>query len=57
MHTLVCSVPTLALSVIYCLYQTYLRQVWSRQRMLRERITYMLWVMATGKTLKDRDAA
>jgi hypothetical protein len=46
MHPLLCSVPTLAVSLIFCLYQSYRDQVRWRQRRLRERVTYMLWVMA-----------
>jgi hypothetical protein len=46
MHAILCTVPTLALSVIYCVYQTYRDELRRRHRVLRERVTYMLWVMA-----------
>jgi hypothetical protein len=46
MHTLFCTVPTLTLSLIYCLYANYRQERRHRQRVLRERVTYMLWVMA-----------
>jgi hypothetical protein len=46
MQTLLFSVPTLALSLIYCLYNSYRDDRQRRQRRLRERVTYMLWVMA-----------
>jgi hypothetical protein len=46
MHPLVCSVPTLALSLIYCLYDSYRHEQGRRRRLLRERVTYMLWVVA-----------
>jgi hypothetical protein len=45
MNPLLCSVPTLALSVIFCLYRGY-RADQRRRRRLHERVTYMLWVMA-----------
>ncbi len=47
MHPFAMSAPTLAISAIYCLYEFYLRDRERRkQRTLRERVTYMLWVMA-----------
>jgi hypothetical protein len=47
MPFLVSSVSTFALSVIYCLYQGYLRDRQRRRRRLRERIAWMLWSAAT----------
>lgn len=32
--------------LIYGAYQDYLRVQFSRERLLRERVTYMLWCMA-----------
>ena len=47
MSAMLPSVSTLAISVIYCLWQAYQRQERKRrQRQLRERVAYMLWVMA-----------
>jgi hypothetical protein len=40
------TVPTLAVSIIFCLYDLARRAGLQRQRRLRERVTYMLWVMA-----------
>ena len=40
------TVPTLAVSIIFCLYDLARRACRQRQRRLRERVTYMLWVMA-----------
>jgi hypothetical protein len=40
------SFPTLAVSVIYCLWQAYRLSRLRRERVLRERVTFMLWVMA-----------
>jgi hypothetical protein len=40
------TLPTLAVSLIYCLWQAYFRARLFRERRLRERIAYMLWVSA-----------
>jgi hypothetical protein len=40
------SFPTLAVSVIYCLWNAYRLSQWRRRRALRERVTFMLWAMA-----------
>ena len=40
-------VPTLAVSMIYCIWQAYVRCQLRRESMLRQRVTYMLWVMAS----------
>jgi hypothetical protein len=32
--------------LIYCLYNNYREEQGRRRRLLRERVTYMLWVMA-----------
>ena len=45
MHLVLGSVATLAVATIYCLWRfDYFR----RARTLRERVAYMLWVMAEG---------
>jgi hypothetical protein len=46
MQALLCSVPTLAVSLIYCCWSTYFRALLRRDRVLRERVAYMLWVAA-----------
>jgi hypothetical protein len=46
MHFLATTVPTFALSTIYCLYRKYLQHRLRRQRRLHERVAYMLWVAA-----------
>jgi hypothetical protein len=46
MQPILCSVPTLAVSLIYCCYHAYLQALRPRDRLLRERVAYMLWVMA-----------
>ena len=47
MQALLCSVPTLAVSAIYCLWHVHGEQLRRRQRILRERVAYMLWIMAS----------
>jgi hypothetical protein len=46
MQPLVCTVPTLAVSTIYCLWHLYKQLLWKRRRQLHQRVAYMLWVMA-----------
>jgi hypothetical protein len=45
MQPLIYSVPTLALSVIYCLYRSC-SPARRGDRILRERVAYLLWEMA-----------
>ncbi|HXG10213.1 MAG TPA: hypothetical protein VNK04_10520 [Gemmataceae bacterium] len=40
------SVPTLAVSAIFYLWRAYHRERLRRERVLRQRVAYMLWVMA-----------
>ncbi len=47
METLALSSPTLAVSVIYCIWGAYTRVAAQRERVLRERVAHMLWVAAT----------
>jgi hypothetical protein len=46
MHPLGMSVTTLAVSMIFCLWQAYCQTQQRRQRQLRERVAYMLWTAA-----------
>ena len=39
--------PTLAVSVIYCVWQAYVRAQLRREGVLRERVAYMLWIVAS----------
>jgi hypothetical protein len=55
MHILISSVPTFALSMIYCLYQGYLRDRLRRQRRLRKRVAWMLWSAAMQPDLCTSD--
>jgi hypothetical protein len=40
------SAPTLAVALIYCIWQRYCQARLRQERTLRERVAYMLWVMA-----------
>jgi len=46
MQPLCASAPVLAITVIFWLWQAYRQRFLRRERRLRERVTYMLWVMA-----------
>lgn len=46
MQALVCTVPTLAISTIYCLWHLQAAWLRRRERVLCDRVSYMLWVMA-----------
>lgn len=46
MQPFLVSVPTLAVSAIFCIWQAYRLRRLRRERLLRERVAYMLWVMA-----------
>jgi hypothetical protein len=42
------STAALAVAVIFYIYRAYLQVLDRKQRKLRERVAYMLWVMASG---------
>jgi hypothetical protein len=47
MQPLLTALPTLAVSAMYCLWHlTQIARI-QRQKKLRERVAYMLWVVAT----------
>jgi hypothetical protein len=46
MQAILSSVPTLAVSAIYCVWHLYGEQIQRRKRILRERVAYMLWTLA-----------
>jgi hypothetical protein len=50
MQLFVMTYPTLAVSAIYCIWQAYLRTVALRDRVLRERVAYMLWILAERRS-------
>ncbi|MFN4261804.1 MAG: hypothetical protein ACK4RK_21190 [Gemmataceae bacterium] len=46
MQMIYCNLGALAVAVIYYAYRDYMRAQLHRERVLRERVAYMLWVMA-----------
>ena len=42
------TLPTLMVTAVYYGWYVYLREMRRRDRVLRERVTYMLWVAAVG---------
>jgi hypothetical protein len=46
MQPILASVPTLAVTTIFYVWSAYRRLQLQRERVLRERVAYMLWVMA-----------
>jgi hypothetical protein len=48
MHTVVCGVAALAVAGIFYTWRSYHDMLMEKHRMLRERVAYMLWVMAKG---------
>ena len=40
------SVAALAVSAIYCIWRTYFQVQLRRQQTLRQRVAYMLWIVA-----------
>ena len=46
MHTICCNIAALSVACIFYVWRSYASEIASRERTLRERVTYMLWVMA-----------
>ena len=47
MQLLFTSLPTLTVSILYCAWNAYRGVRLLRERTLRERVAYMLWIIAT----------
>lgn len=47
MPNVICSLAALAVASVFYGYRAYFEHLKIRQRLLRERVAYMLWVMAT----------
>lgn len=47
MHALLPCLPTLVVSTIFCVWQAYQRTLVHRDRLLRERVAYLVWVVGT----------
>jgi hypothetical protein len=48
MDPMLSTLPTLLVTAIFYSWQVYHREKRRRLRVLRERVAYMLWVMAVG---------
>jgi len=48
MQPLLTTLPTLAVSILFCLWHKYHEVRMQRKRRLHERVAYMLWVMVNG---------
>ncbi len=46
MQPIICGLATLAIANIYYAYRYYLQTQFRKERRLRERVAYMLWVAA-----------
>jgi hypothetical protein len=46
MQTICCNLAALAVAGIFYTWRTYFEKQGRRERTLRERVTYLLWVMA-----------
>jgi formate-dependent nitrite reductase membrane component NrfD len=48
MSEFVCAISAMSVALLYCTWRTHFQQAVQRQTLLRERVTYMLWVMANS---------
>jgi hypothetical protein len=48
MSEIVLAVSAMSVAYLYCSWRSYHEQISLRHRQLRERVTYMLWVMANN---------
>ncbi|HEY7158196.1 MAG TPA: hypothetical protein VH575_29860 [Gemmataceae bacterium] len=49
MQALLRSMPTLAIAILYYLWHHHEERQRRRRRVLHERVSYMLWIMATRR--------
>jgi hypothetical protein len=52
MSAFVCAISAMSVALLYCSWRTYHDKIMLRQKQLRERVTYMLWVMANQSEAK-----
>jgi hypothetical protein len=50
MGTFVCAVSAMSVALLYSSWHAYFLKTVQRNQLLRERVTYMLWVMANKVT-------
>ena len=46
MSMLMCAASTMSVALLYCMWRESQQRTENREKQLRERVTYMLWVMA-----------
>ena len=46
MPNVICGLAALSVATVFYAYRAYFDHLLARQRTLRQRVTYMLWVMA-----------
>ena len=49
MPNIICGLAALSVATVFYTYRAYFEHLKARQRLLRERVTYMLWVMANDE--------
>lgn len=49
------TLAAMAVTCIFCAYRAYEKKMLYRERKLRERVTFMLWVMANGFDLEPSE--
>jgi hypothetical protein len=49
MEALITTMPTLAVSVVFCIWKAYHRVTLIRRRRLHERVAFMVWAAAQGE--------
>ncbi|HZZ78002.1 MAG TPA: hypothetical protein VFE62_05770 [Gemmataceae bacterium] len=49
MSMIVCAFSVMSVALIYSHYRAHLQKVESRDKLLRQRVAYMLWVAANGE--------
>ena len=48
MNVVVCAASALSVALLFYGWRSYHEKIQGRQKVLRERVTYMLWVMANS---------
>jgi hypothetical protein len=46
MNPIWCNLAAVAVGLLYCFWRTHRRQLGRKHQQIRERVAYMLWVMA-----------
>lgn len=57
MPNVICGMAALSVAGVFYTYRAYVDYLKSRQHTLRERVTYMLWVMANAISEERRTPA